>query len=334
MDTLCKLDERAENDKFEEAVASAMEVCRTLSPNERFTFIKTPTNNFMLVTNVLPGMRTNIQEVEINSAQTSTSLPSTECFSPLHVYPSRPIYDCGTHSFFCDTYSVYTRKEISLCISLNKAKHVKNMLAFVNTPGILEHASVSRPDILLWFLFASPLGFCERPNCLGYSIKGIWRPAPVLLSSYLYKSEVDLNTYFQIAEVYAYAWCKESDFEWTSDCFFPQKDIESMCLELKTRYEEKCVPFFAAHSRICFFCALYLQNRLCLDSGKREESKIPLAPIIINDCVFNECYASTDVSVVAGHHTPGSDAVKLYPVYDLSKIINSIKVVGEGIFEL
>ncbi|QOE74456.1 tegument protein U67 [Elephant endotheliotropic herpesvirus 3A] len=233
-------------------------------------------------------------------------------------------------TLFTNPYILYTKEDIQTSLSFNKSAFISKILTRCNVPGVLDHNNVIPVDILMWLLFAGPMSCCSRRHCFGYTKPEVGKPFPVLLPPVLYQNVTDVKTFVNIAEMYVYAWYSEHKLETFGTSFFRDEDIDATITELRGKYKRKHLPLWHVDSRICLFCALYLQNRLCLENNKEDVSKIPLCPIVIQDCVFNVTSIECQPAVAIGHIVPGSDVTTLFPVYQLDKLLSFITIREDG----
>ncbi|AGE10060.1 tegument protein U67 [Elephant endotheliotropic herpesvirus 1A] len=360
MDWLCKLEEDWKDSVFRDAVKDSLDICGAISPNERFTFVETPHHSFLLVTNILPDEHGVIKDKKLTPGDiitpSVTSVPVGNAKDLNHdIYQSSESSNGKTvlqkgclrpnnsnylmfnakhipehHTLFTNAYVSYSKEDIQTSLSFNKSAFISKILSRCNVPGILDHNNVIHVDMLLWLLFAGPLSCCSRTHCFGYTRPDIRRPFPVVLPPILYNDSVDIKMFVNMAEIYVYGWYGDDKIKSFETTFFKNEELQAMIGELRAKYVRKSVPLWHVNSRICLFCALYLQNRLCLENLKHDVNKIPLSPIIIQDCVFNDTNISCQPTVAVGHITPGTNVTKLFPVYQLDKLLSYISLQPDG----
>ncbi|AKI09484.1 protein UL95 [Human betaherpesvirus 5] len=97
---------------------------------------------------------------------------------------------------------------------------------------------------------------------------------------------------------------------------------------VRGRFSGREVPAWPASSRTCLLCALYSQNRLCLDLARDEARTVSYSPIVIQDCAA----AVTDVTL--SHILPGQSTVSLFPVYHVGKLLDALSLNDAGLITL
>lgn len=325
-------------EKYKNAVDAALVACEASSPRDRFRLVETPAGNFLLVTNALPKERsenaTESEEVastgekdvfdgllSLDRERTGSGLTAT--------VPSVPGYSIkSTSSLSYDgkmlsgSYIIYTKDHLKKSLSPDKRLIVERILRYVDTPGILDHHNVQDVETLLWLLFCGPQSLCQNPTCFGMD-RECEVPYPVLLPPVFYDPITDYAAYINLSELYTYVWYKDYDFlSETARCF----ELGSVALDrvtktlesVRNRFSEKNVPVWPISSRTCVFCALYNQNRVCLDLAKNNVNVTAYSPIIIKDCRD----AATNVTL--SHVLPGERATSLYPVYDIGILLRTL----------
>ncbi|AHC02860.1 tegument protein U67 [Elephant endotheliotropic herpesvirus 5B] len=354
MDWLCKLEDDWKEGVFKDAVRESLDICGAISPNERFTFVETPHHSFLLVTNILPDEHGVIKDKKLPRDADDASLKpgSLSCNKDGEICDKNNCVNCSAvkrirpntnnylmfnskhipehHTLLTNAYVTYSREDIQISLSFNKSYFISKILSRCNVPGLLDHNNVIHVDMLLWLLFAGPLSCCSRTHCFGYTRPDIRRPFPVMLPPMLYRDSVDIKMFVTMAEIYVYGWYGDDNIKSFETSFFKDEDLQAMIGELRSKYIRKSVPLWHVNSRTCLFCALYLQNRLCLENLKHDVHKIPLSPVIIQDCVFNDTNISCQPTVAVGHITPGTNVTRLFPVYQLDKLLSHISLQSDG----
>ncbi|AEV80449.1 protein UL95 [Cercopithecine betaherpesvirus 5] len=335
--------------RFDEAVNMALIACEAVSPYDRFRLIETPNENFLLVTNVVPREPAEMPAVgaEAERAFSERHHDVLESFAS----PSEPLPPLGVRDYALrnadrltyegelvyGSYLMYRKSHVELSLSSNKAQYVEGVLRHAYTPGLLDHHNVCDLEGLLYLLYCGPRSFCSRDTCFGREKHGC--PFPALLPKIFYEPVRDYMTYMNLAELYVYVWYRGYDFPSTSDPS-PGADDDELRLPLKAvsldrlkevlkavrgRFLGREVPTWPASSRTCLLCALYSQNRLCLDLARDEARTVHYSPIVIQDCAA----AVTDVTL--SHILPGQTAVTLFPVYHVGKLLDALIETEPGV---
>ncbi|AFX83409.1 B95 [Murid betaherpesvirus 8] len=320
--------------KYREAVDAALVACEASSPRDRFRLVETAGGNFLLVTNALPKERseqtqcgdTSLVGSERNEGVFDGLLSLSDDRASgaglIASIPSVPGYAAKTVTalsydgrMLSGSYVVYTKEQLKRSLSTDKRAIVEKILKFVDTPGILDHNNVSDPETLLWLLFCGPQSLCQNPTCFGRD-RECELSFPALLPPVFYDTVTDYSSYINLAELYVYVWYKDYDFSSESAGCYDlgevamdrvKKTLASVC----DRFGDKNVPVWPISSRICIFCALYNQNRVCLDLAKNDINFTAYSPIIVKDCRD----AATNVTL--SHVLPDNRAASLFPVYDI-----------------
>lgn len=334
MDTLCHL-AGLNDEKYRVAVDAAVELCKTLSPNERFAFVEASDYNFLLVTNSLPCNR-SIIELSVDEPLSTPLEEAENCESLLQYTHSEGsgVNVISKEFLTCGAYHIYTPAEIGLSVSSDKTTVIEQVLREINTPGLLDHDDVTRVDVLLWLLFYGPLSRCSRKSCLGRESPKIRDTLPALLPPILCDVRENLKAFIHIAQAYVYTWYKNYKFkdQELDNTEFCQVDVNVLINELSVKYENKPIPVCDSGSRICFFCSVYLQNRVGLDAEKKGLRNIPVTPLVIDDPIFKEKLSTKNPFLAVGHIVPDSDSVRAYPIYDLTDLFKHVIPVKEGVY--
>ncbi|QQL09901.1 Ba130 [Baboon cytomegalovirus] len=338
--------------RFDEAVNMALIACEAVSPYDRFRLIETPNENFLLVTNVVPrepaempaigaeaerGFSLRSQDVLDRFACTSAPLPALGVRDYALHNADRLTYE---GDLVYGSYLMYRKSHVELSLSSNKAQYVEAVLRQAYTPGLLDHHNVCDLEGLLYLLYCGPRSFCSRDTCFGREKHGC--PFPALLPKIFYEPVRDYMTYMNLAELYVYVWYRGYDFPSASDSpagvgddelRLPLKAVsldrlQEVLKAVRGRFSGREVPTWPASSRTCLLCALYSQNRLCLDLARDEARTVHYSPIVIQDCAA----AVTDVTL--SHILPGQTAVTLFPVYHVGKLLDALTETEAGIVSL
>ncbi len=338
--------------RFDEAVNMALIACEAVSPYDRFRLIETPNENFLLVTNVVPrepaempaigaeaerGFSSRSQDVLDRFACTSAPLPALGVRDYALHNADRLTYE---GDLVYGSYLMYRKSHVELSLSSNKAQYVEAVLRQAYTPGLLDHHNVCDLEGLLYLLYCGPRSFCSRDTCFGREKHGC--PFPALLPKIFYEPVRDYMTYMNLAELYVYVWYRGYDFPSASDSpagvgddelRLPLKAVsldrlQEVLKAVRGRFSGREVPTWPASSRTCLLCALYSQNRLCLDLARDEARTVHYSPIVIQDCAA----AVTDVTL--SHILPGQTAVTLFPVYHVGKLLDALTETEAGIVSL
>ncbi|AEV80790.1 protein UL95 [Aotine betaherpesvirus 1] len=232
------------------------------------------------------------------------------------------------------SYLMYHKEHLELALSLNKASYVESVLRDVYAPGLLEHHNVCDAEGLLWMLYSGPRSFCSRDACFGREQAGYHMPFPALLPALFYEPVLDYVTYMNLAELYVYVWYRGYEFTSTADEL--RLSLNSVTLDrlqevlkaVQARFSGREVPCWPASSRTCVFCALYSQNRLCLDVARNGVGAVFYSPILLQDCPA----AVTDVTL--SHVLPGQGTVTLFPVYHIGKLLDAVRYSENGVARL
>ncbi|APT40357.1 Rh130 [macacine betaherpesvirus 3] len=339
--------------RFDEAVNMALVACEAVSPYDRFRLIETPDENFLLVTNVIPREPAEMPAVGAEAERTFSTRHHDvlDGFSNLSV-PLPPL--CGVRDYALHnvdrltyegelvygSYVLYRKNHVELSLSSNKAQYVEAVLRNAYTPGLLDHHNVCDIEGLLYLLYCGPRSFCSRDTCFGREKHGC--PFPALLPKLFYEPVRDYMTYMNLAELYVYVWYRGYDFPSASDSSSGGDDdelrlplkavsldrLKEVLKAVRGRFVGREVPTWPASSRTCLLCALYSQNRLCLDLARDEAKTVHYSPIVIQDCPA----AVTDVTL--SHILPGQTAVTLFPVYHVGKLLDALTETEAGVVSL
>ncbi|AKT72683.1 Cy130 [Cynomolgus cytomegalovirus] len=339
--------------RFDEAVNMALVACEAVSPYDRFRLIETPDENFLLVTNVIPREPAEMPAV---GAEAERTFPTRhhdvlDGFSNLSVPLPPPcgVRDYALHNvdrltyegeLVYGSYVLYRKNHVELSLSSNKAQYVETVLRNAYTPGLLDHHNVCDIEGLLYLLYCGPRSFCSRDTCFGREKHGC--PFPALLPKLFYEPVRDYMTYMNLAELYVYVWYRGYDFPSASDSSSGGDDdelrlplkavsldrLKEVLKAVRGRFVGREVPTWPASSRTCLLCALYSQNRLCLDLARDEAKTVHYSPIVIQDCPA----AVTDVTL--SHILPGQTAVTLFPVYHVGKLLDALTETEAGVVSL
>lgn len=328
--------------RYDAAVNMALVACEAASPHDRFRLIETPNENFLLVTNALPrdnGRRTALNN-HVRSADdffdaveavgSSSGRDRDGCYG--REYALRGVTRLTREGTLVGgAYIIYGRGHLEQALTLDKRDMIDRILRHVDTPGLLDQHNVCDVEALLWLLFCGPRSFCDSDRCLGYDKDGAGVPFPALLPPLFYEPVTDYLTYVNLAELYVHAWYRGYDFPADGDqgsdglthAVTLDRIKETLCL-VRSRFDGREVPVWTEQSRVCLFCALYQQNRLCLDFANTEAFTTAYSPIVLKDC---QC-AVTDV--VLSHVLPGRDTVTLFPVYNIGRLLCAFQRTPEG----
>lgn len=217
------------------------------------------------------------------------------------------------------SYVIYTKEQLKKSLSPDKRGIVERILRYVDTPGVLDHNNVTDVECLLWLLFCGPRSLCQNPTCFGCD-RECEVPFPALLPPVFYEPVTDYAAYINLAELYVFVWYRDFDFAGESVACY---DLGSVALDrakrtvdsVRARFSDKSVPVWPVSSRTCVFCALYNQNRLCLDLAKNDIGVTAYSPIVIRDC------REAATSVTLSHVLPGQRVATLSPVYDVGVLL-------------
>lgn len=220
------------------------------------------------------------------------------------------------------SYVVYTKEQLRRSLSPDKRAIVERILRYVDAPGILDHNNVQDVEALLWLLFCGPQSVCQSPTCFGRD-RECEVSYPVLLPPVFYDSITDYAAYINLSELYVYVWYRDYDLSSEAAKRFElgaiamdrvKKTLSSVC----ERFSERSVPVWPVSSRTCVFCALYNQNRVCLDLAKSDAAVTAYSPIVIRDC------RDSAVNVTFSHVLPGNRVASLFPVYDIGALLRAL----------
>lgn len=336
--TLCTIYESALNDDineqtFSNAVRNALEICRDIVPNTRLNLIETPTNNFILVTNVLPtdynpkhdidASNLSKSKLEISDALknlSQTFIPKIQ--KKKNTYHLKNIKkQIGNNILLSGSYIIYTKEHLQIALSLDKSDFVNDILQYAESPGLLGYTDVTDIECLLWLTFCGPLSFCQSDNCFGYQTSGYKTAFPIILPPYFYEKTSNYGTLINLIELYVYAWYKDYDF--SSETHLQPITIyriNNLISELKNKFISQEAALWPLASQICIFCAIYKQNRLCIDYSTSNTKTSIFSPIIIKDCDFIQ------TTITITHVLPGSKSSFLFPVYDLTRLLSAISL--------
>lgn len=305
----------------------ALEVCNNIAPQTKLRLIETPTNNFVLVTNVLPNEVDDKKDKE-QALNISTAIENlSKSFTNKRLYKVRDFSLHGVNKYvdkkhvLSGSYIIYKKNTIEKCLSLDKSEFITEVLRYVDAPGVLNHNNVCDAECLFWLLFYGPLSFCQSETCFGHQVPKIKSAFPVLLPSVMYEKQDSYVTVYNLAETYVYCWYNNYDFN--SDASINEKmkeRIDCLILELKQKFMSDEVTLWAPCSRMCLFCTLYNQNRLSLDCAKNKIEYALYRPVIIKDCP----YIHTTVAI--SHILPGSKSAQVFPVYDIGKLLSTLNI--------
>lgn len=324
---------------YDAAVGAALVACEAASPQDRFRLIETANGNFLLVTNVLPREKSACSvegDADGNASRSSnvfdalTTLDRERRAPGLghgQEYALRNVALGGYDGrLLSGSYIVYTRRQLRSALSLDKRDIVESVLRYVDTPGILDHNNVADVEALLWLLFCGPRSLCENDRCFGCDQEGVGVPFPVLLPPVFYEPVRDYLTYVNLAELYVYVWYRDYDLPLADGEDASGGDLGSVALErlekvltsVRQRFSERNVPVWPVCSRTCLFCALYNQNRVCIDFAKNNVRVTSYSPILIRDC------RDATTNVTLSHVLPGNQSVSLFPIYDIGALLKSL----------
>ncbi|AAF99184.1 pR95 [rat cytomegalovirus strain Maastricht] len=334
----------ADLQRYREAVDTALVACEASSPHDRFRLVETAGGNFLLVTNALPGER-SAAAAETRAASSDPRSDRDDAFDGVFdefvapererlggsggltsTVPSAPGYAARASAvlsydgrLLSGSYVVYTKDQLRRSLSPDKRSIVERILRYVDTPGVLDHNNVTDAECLLWLLFCGPRSLCQNPTCFGCD-RQCEVPFPALLPPVFYEPVVDYAAYINLAELYVFVWYRDHEFSADSVACYDlgpvavdraRRTVESV----RARFSDKSVPVWPVSSRTCVFCALYNQNRLCLDLAKNDVAVTAYSPIVIRDCRE----AATNVTL--SHVLPGQRAAALSPVYDIGVLL-------------
>ena len=96
-------------------------------------------------------------------------------------------------------------------------------------------------------------------------------------------------------------------------------------LRAKERICEEEIGNFPLAAQICLFCALYRQNRLCMEYAANNLSMSVFSPIILKDCTFMQ------TTVTITQILPGSKEAIIFPVYDIGKLLSALVFSENGV---
>lgn len=217
------------------------------------------------------------------------------------------------------SYVVYTKEQLRRSLSPDKRAIVERILRYVDAPGILDHNNVQDVEALLWLLFCGPQSVCQSPTCFGRD-RECEVPYPVLLPPVFYDSITDYAAYINLSELYVYVWYRDYDLSSEAAKRFELGAIaldrvKKTLSSVRERFSERSVPVWPVSSRTCVFCALYNQNRVCLDLAKSDAAVTAYSPIVIRDC------RDSAVNVTFSHVLPGNRVASLFPVYDIGALL-------------
>ncbi|ANC96561.1 protein UL95 [macacine betaherpesvirus 9] len=312
--------------KFSEAVQTALTVCQSAAPNTRLKLIETPTNNFMLVTNVIPtdlkkekkDSMLNI-DTALDKLASSFKKPSPKRASKSYLLQN--IMNTTTEGIaLSGSYIIYTKKHIETAYLLDKTNFIQNILLYAETPGILGHVDVRDLECFLWLAFCGPMSFCKVDNCFGYSKNGYNAPFPVLFPPCIYEKEINHNSFFGLLQIYVLSMYKDFNVEESNLKQKIKKRVTSVIMDLKSRekfFEEEIASFHIA-AQMCLFCAIYKQNRLCMEYAANNLKMAVFSPIILKDCSF------VQTTVTITQILPGCKGAVIFPVYDIGKLLSAL----------
>nr|WEG68817.1 protein UL95 [Mastomys natalensis cytomegalovirus 1]WEG68953.1 protein UL95 [Mastomys natalensis cytomegalovirus 1]WEG71181.1 protein UL95 [Mastomys natalensis cytomegalovirus 1] len=335
----------ADVEKYKDAVDAALVACEAASPQDRFRLVETPGGNFLLVTNALPKERVEserysgrerLEESTRDVFDGLLALDQERCGPGLAAtIPSVQGYTARAATsisydgkMLSGSYVVYTKDQLKRSLSPDKRSIVDRILKYVDAPGILDHNNVQDVEGLLWLLFCGPQSVCQNPTCFGRD-RDCGVPYPVLLPPIFYDNVDDYAAFINLSELYVYVWYRNYDFtSEAAQCY----DLGSVALDrvkktvdsVRNRFAERNVPIWPISSRTCVFCALYNQNRVCLDLAKNDVNVTAYSPIIIKEC------KDTSTGVTLSHVLPGDRVASLYPVYDIGALLRILCETTDG----
>lgn len=333
---------------FDEAVDMALAACGATSPNDRFRLIETPNENFLLVTNVLPKENAPREDGTVSDRALDVTDAVLDEFSAVgtgsatrspgsggrdYVLREAAGLSYDGHLLHC-VYTVYRKEHLEKSLSADKRSMIEEVLRCVDTPGLLDHNNVCDVEALLWLLYCGPCSLCQSDRCLGYDKNDVKVPFPALLPPIFYESVTDHLTYVNIAELYVFVWYRNYDFG--SECELGSgSGLGGLTLErardtlnaVRARFADREVPLWSSCSRTCIFCALYQQNRLCLDFATGNVLSTSYGPIVLKDCR----HVMTNVTL--SHILPGQNSVTLFPIYDIGALLSALSRTPSGAVE-
>ncbi|APZ76296.1 hypothetical protein MRV_0085 [Murid herpesvirus 3] len=327
--TLCTVYETVNNitdEDFSESVKTALEVCNNVSPQTKLRLIETPTNNFVLVTNVLPtdNNENNQDYKKLNISSALNNLSNS--FTEKKKYKIKEFSNQGVNkvlnseTLLSGSYIIYKKHALERALSLDKSDIIDDILKYIDTPGILSHNNVCDSECLFWMLFCGPQSFCQSDDCFGYQVSKFKTAFPVLLPPFMYEKQKTYTTIFNLAEAYVHTWYKDYDVK--NDKFLNDKmkeRIQQLLLELKHKFMDDDINLWGTTSQMCFFCTIYKQNKLSLDCAKSNCENSLFCPIILKDCTF------IHTTVAVSHVLPGSRSAFFFPIYDINKLLNALE---------
>nr|WEG69781.1 protein UL95 [Mastomys natalensis cytomegalovirus 3]WEG69921.1 protein UL95 [Mastomys natalensis cytomegalovirus 3]WEG70061.1 protein UL95 [Mastomys natalensis cytomegalovirus 3]WEG70201.1 protein UL95 [Mastomys natalensis cytomegalovirus 3]WEG70341.1 protein UL95 [Mastomys natalensis cytomegalovirus 3] len=333
----------ADIDRYREAVDAALIACEASSPRDRFRLVETVGGNFLLVTNALPKENgdlpisgNGLNKTSDNLFDDLLSLENERIGCGLNAtVPSAPSYTSRSAAvlsydgrLLSGSYVIYTKEQLRRSLSTDKRTIVDRILRYVDVPGILDHNNVQDVEALLWLLFCGPESVCQNPTCFGRD-RECEVSYPVLLPPVFYDTVTDYTAYVNLSELYVYVWYRDYDFDSdVSQCYelgsIAMDRIKKTLDSVRERFLDKNVPVWPMTSRTCIFCALYNQNRICLDLAKNDVYLTSYSPIIIKDCRE----ASTNVTL--SHVLPGQRVASLVPVYDIGDLLRTLCDFSDG----
>nr|CDI95430.1 GP95 [Caviid herpesvirus 2 str. CIDMTR] len=349
--------------RFDEAIRMALTVCEATAPHDKFRLIETPNQNFLLVTNVLPKEECFGENWRAGdgggkgrpgTAATTSSSVSTgnnvlrELSDTVPGDRGRPsrhnrdyaLRDVATITYtghlMSSTYVVYTKAHLERALSLDKRAFIQRILKHVDTPGLLDHNNVCDAEALLWMLYCGPMSFCQSDPCLGRDKTEYGGAFPALLPPIFYEPVTDYLAYMNLAELYVHVWYRSYEFKVEADATCVEGGLGQVTLGrardtlrmVRDRFHDREVPLWPVASRTCLFCALYNQNRLCLDFAKTNASCTSYSPIVLKDC------PGIVTNVTLSHALPGTGGATLFPVYNIGVLLKALRRSESGELEL
>ena len=318
---------------FSEAVQTALTVCKATAPNTRLKLVETPTNNFLLVTNVVPSetsKATTEANLNIDAAleKLASSFNTAVPVKSSKKYLLQNVRKMTSENIaLTGSYIIYTKKHIEVAFLLDKSDFVQDILRYAETPSLLGHTDVRDLECLLWLAFCGPISYCQADNCFGLNKAGYNAPFPILFPPCMYERNMNLSVFFGLLQIYVFSLYRDFSVENSNLQQGIKKRIKLVLSDLraKERICEEEIGNFPLAAQICLFCALYRQNRLCMEYAANNLSMSVFSPIILKDCTFMQ------TTVTITQILPGSKEAIIFPVYDIGKLLSALVFSENGV---
>ncbi|AAC95560.1 orf 34 [Ateline gammaherpesvirus 3] len=292
------------NPELKKRYSEGLDLAISMSENipDQFKLIETPTNSFLLVSNVMPE----------DTRPWQTQLQNCLDFSNLHLPKLDKLNQiCTGYVHQEDTvkkletvppYLVYDTEEWKLALQINKDSLIYAAIEMLANPKNWQGLYPIDPLPYIWLLFYGKKSFCASPDCIYLKKYNI--PGPMLLPPHMYKPEKNISSFIShVCQYVKLIYGEVSDPINFDIVPFDHNRIKEAVEELKQ------IDLPVAHlSNFCLLCTLHKQNMTASRGSGDICGYIVLSgegeKYITTNIIVKRCMVSGDCLIVPSYNIP------------------------------